>query len=255
MGSFKFFKSTVQNFIHFSVFKSILLAGITVFSLAACSTTKNTAPDSKPGSSTSSAEMNEEQRSELEELYWARQDSARMNFTKADVQFMTGMIAHHAQALIMSRLAPENNASEEVQVLAARIINAQKDEIRTMQTWLRNREQPVPEVHIDGLKLMIHGLGEDHMKMDHTNMAGMLSPAQLQELSEATGDEFDRKFLKFMIDHHSGAVTMVTKLFATDGAAQDEAAFRLATDIQVDQRTEIARMQLMLSRMEETGEE
>lgn len=77
-------------------------------------------------------------------------------------------------------------------------------------------------------------------------MAGMLSPAQLKELSEAKGEEFDRLYLKYMIDHHKGAVTMVEKLFSTDGAAQDEGAFRLATDIQVDQKTEIARIQLML---------
>jgi uncharacterized protein (DUF305 family) len=183
---------------------------------------------------------------EMEKLYWARKDSARMNFTEADAKFMTGMIAHHAQALIMSRLAPENNASKEVQILASRIINAQKDEIKSMQMWLRDRDQLVPEVHIDGLNLMIHGLGEDHMKMDHTNMAGMLSPAQLKKLSEAEGEQFDRLFLEYMIAHHKGAVTMVTKLFSTNGAAQDVAAFKIASDIQVDQRTEIDRMQLML---------
>lgn len=192
---------------------------------------------------------------ELEELYWARLDSAKMNFTQADTDFMTGMIAHHAQALIMSDLAPENNASPEIQRLASRIINAQNDEIKSMQTWLRDRDQPVPEVHIEGLNLMIHGLGEHHMHMDHTNMAGMLSPAQLKELSEAKGIEFDRLFLKYMIDHHKGAVTMVTELFATDGAAQDEQAFRLATDIQVDQRTEIARMQLMLDELTASNEQ
>ncbi|MDZ7716941.1 MAG: DUF305 domain-containing protein [Balneolaceae bacterium] len=180
---------------------------------------------------------------ELEELYWARQDSARMNFTKADVMFMTGMIAHHAQALIMSRLAPENNASPSVQTLASRIINAQKDEINTMQRWLRLRDQPVPKVEIDGLKLNITGVDR---KMDHTTMMGMLSPKEMKELSQAKGKEFDRLFLKYMIFHHSGAVKMVTKLFNTDGSAQGDAAFKLASDIQVDQRTEIDRMQRML---------
>ncbi|MEX2347658.1 MAG: DUF305 domain-containing protein [Balneolaceae bacterium] len=186
---------------------------------------------------------------ELERLYWARQDSARMNFTEADAEFMTGMIAHHAQALIMSRLAPENNASPQIQTLAARIINAQNDEIRSMQTWLKDRGQPVPEVHIDGLNLMIHGLGDHHQHMDHTNMVGMLSPEQLKELSEAKGKEFDKLYLEYMIRHHNGAVVMVDKLFSTDGAAQDEGAFRLATDIQVDQKTEVARMQSMLDEM------
>ena len=232
--------------------KALLLFGL-VTGLSACKSSESIHDSSSNKADASTNTNTEMSAAEMEALYWARQDSARMNFTEADAKFMTGMIAHHAQALIMSRLAPENTASRDIQTLAARIINAQKDEIRSMQTWLRDREQPVPEVHIDGLKLMIHGLGDDHMKMDHTTMAGMLSPAQLKELSEATGDEFDRLYLKYMIDHHKGAVTMVTKLFKTDGAAQDEAAFRLATDIQVDQRTEIDRMQLMLNQMTASG--
>lgn len=189
---------------------------------------------------------------DLEELYWARIDSAKMNFVQADVDFMTMMITHHAQALIMSDLAPKNGASPEIQVLSSRIINAQKDEIATMQTWLRDREQPVPEVHIEGLNLMIHGGGMDHSghNMDHSNMVGMLSPAQLEELAAAKGTEFDKTFLKYMIQHHLGATTMVSDLIATDGAVQDEAAFRLATDINVDQVTEIRRMKLMLERIE-----
>lgn len=222
----------------------LLLILCLVAGLSACKSSQE-ATEQNSEEITQTSDSNEK----LEKLFWARQDSARMNFTEADAEFMTGMIAHHAQALIMSRLAPENNASSQIQVLAARIINAQKDEIKSMQKWLSDREQPVPEVHIEGLNLMIHGLGDDHMKMDHTNMAGMLSPAQLKELSKAKGQEFDRLYLKYMIDHHKGAVTMVEKLFSTDGAAQDEGAFRLATDIQVDQKTEIARMQLMLDEM------
>lgn len=189
--------------------------------------------------------------SRMEELYWNRVDSARMNFSEADVHFMIGMIGHHAQALIMSRLAPENRASDQVQTLAARIINAQKDEIATMQAWLRYRDQPVPEVHIDGLNLMIHGV-DGHMS-GHENMPGILSQEQLEELAAAKGAEFDRLFLRYMIEHHQGAVTMVRNLFATDGAAQEDQAFRLASDIQVDQITEIERMKLMLENMSGTG--
>lgn len=185
---------------------------------------------------------------ELEALYWARIDSSRMNFTQADVDFMTNMIGHHAQALIMSDLAPKNDASPEIQVLAARIINAQKDEIATMQTWLRDRKQPVPEVHIEGLMLMIHGVEGGHH--DHMKMDGMLSQEQLVELSKAKGKDFDRLFLTYMIQHHQGAVSMVKTLISTDGAVQDEGAFRLATDINVDQITEIERMKLMLRNME-----
>ena len=182
---------------------------------------------------------------DLEALYRARTDSARQLFTRADVDFMTGMIAHHAQALIMADLAPSHGASASVQTLCARIINAQRDEIATMQQWLRDRGQPVPEVHIDGLTLMVHGVGEHHHQMP-----GMLTSAQLEELDRARGPEFDRFFLTFMIQHHRGAVTMVHGLFATDGAGQDELAFKLASDIQVDQLTEIARMELMLGALE-----
>ena len=85
----------------------------------------------------------DQSREEMEELYWSRIQESKMNFTQADVDFMTGMISHHAQALVMSDLAPENNASPTIQTLAARIINAQKDEIATMQNWLKERNQPV----------------------------------------------------------------------------------------------------------------
>jgi uncharacterized protein (DUF305 family) len=191
-------------------------------------------------------------KAELEELYWAKIDSSKMHFTEADVKFMTDMIGHHAQALIMSDLAPKNGASPQIRTLAARIINAQKDEIATMQNWLRERGQPVPEVHIDGLKLMIHGAGMDHS--NHMKMAGMLTQDQLVELSEAKGTEFDRLYLKYMIQHHQGAVTMVNTLINTDGAVQDEQAFRLSADIHVDQITEIDRMKLMLSQISEESE-
>ena len=213
----------------------IAAALLLVFATAACSGLDNVATEDSAQTTTGTE-------AELEALYWARQDSARTLFTKADVDFMTGMIGHHAQALVMSALAPTNGASAEVQTLAARIINAQKDEIATMQQWLRDRGQPVPEVHITGTTLMVHGGGDHAM-----HMPGMLSPAQMKELEEARGVAFDRLFLTYMIMHHGGAVTMVDDLFSTDGAGQDEAAFKLASDINVDQITEIARMERMLS--------
>lgn len=224
-------------------FISIFLFSIVLISSTGCSTTQAVQPagDASAAEPTS-AEPDEI--SELEALYWARQDSARMSFTQADVDFMVGMIGHHAQALIMSDMAPTHGASPAVQTLAARIINAQKDEIASMQRWLDRRGQPVPEVHIDGLDLMIHGAGDHHH--DHSEMPGMLSRAQLEELDAARGETFDRLFLTYMIQHHSGAVTMVEKLVETDGAAQDDAAFKLASDINVDQQTEIARMKKML---------
>lgn len=176
----------------------------------------------------------------LEAIYRARADSARLNFTEADVRFMTGMIGHHAQAVVMSRLAPERGASRSVQTLAARIINAQRDEISRMQRWLEDRGQQVPEVHIDGTELTVHGPSH---AMD---APGMLTDEQIRELASARGREFDRLFLTYMIQHHRGAVVMVDDLFAHDGAAQDGAVFQLASDIHVDQTTEIARMESML---------
>lgn len=252
---------------------------------------------------------------ELEAIYQARQDSARMRYTEADVRFMSEMIHHHAQAIVMSRLAPTNGASSSIQTLAARIINAQNDEIATMQRWLEDRGQAAPETGIEEGTLAVHGAdhevaradadgqgdhqahddpGEDPMAghaehmADHEHMAGhaehmkhdpmmhgddhaadstgvadsdhgphlmpgMLTPEQMQELERAQGAEFDRLFLTYMIQHHQGAVTMVDQLFAADGAAQDEATFKLASDVQVDQRTEIARMERMLAAMSDAG--
>ena len=210
--------------------------------LTACSSTGNltTEPSSRPSTA------------ELEALYWARLDSARTGFTEADTHFMTGMIAHHAQALVMSRLAPSNGASPQVRTLAARIINAQQDEIELMQQWLRDREQPVPEIHIEGIVLMVHGAGGHAM---HSHMPGMLTQEQLEDLAAARGANFDRLFLTYMIQHHAGAVYMVDELFGTDGAALDEEAFKLASGIHVDQVTEIARMEYMLDRLPASDED
>ncbi|MGH6690069.1 MAG: DUF305 domain-containing protein [Gammaproteobacteria bacterium] len=180
---------------------------------------------------------------DFDALFRARQDSARMRFTAADVHFVSGMIGHHSQALVMSALAPSHGASASVRTLAARIINAQKDEIALMSQWLHDRRQAVPKVHISGTTMTVDGA--DHAM----HMPGMLTPDQIRELDAANGPEFDRLFLTFMIQHHRGAVTMVHDLFAKDGAAQDEQVFKLASDIQVDQITEVARMERMLAAM------
>jgi uncharacterized protein (DUF305 family) len=257
-------------------------------------------------------------RTDLSELFWARQDSAKMQFTQPDVDFMAGMIGHHAQALIMSSMASVNNASPSVVTLTKRIINAQKDEIGIMQRWLHDRKQMVPQVTINGLQLIIeagsepslvfdsaqvahavkhfnkhgsymdnnhyqmmhgsemshegmdhggtemnhegmdHGTmehgdtemsheGMDHSGMhDHSSMPGMLTQKQLEELALAKGTEFDRLFLTYMIQHHTGAIIMVKDLVETDGAAQEVQIGKLAGEINVDQKTEIERMRLML---------
>ena len=170
-----------------------------------------------------------------------RADSMRYPYTAADIHFMSAMIGHHAQAITMSRLAPRNGASPSIRTLAERIINAQEDEIAIMQRWLRDRGQPVPEP--GSATGMQHG---DHA-MHGMSMPGMLTPEQLKQLEEAKGKEFDRLFLTFMIQHHRGAITMVKELFATPGAAQDQAVFQLASDVNVDQTTEVARMAQMLA--------
>jgi uncharacterized protein (DUF305 family) len=182
-------------------------------------------------------------RAELEDLFWARQEEARTRFTDADVRFMTAMIGHHAQAIVVAGMAPGRTESRPIRILAARIINAQEDEIAIMERWLRDRGQPVPEIHIHGTTLMIHG--PEH----HHDMPGMLTQEQLDHLATAEGVEFERLFLTGMIEHHRGAVTMVRELFATDGAAQDPEVFRFASDVQVDQATEIARMERMLAEL------
>jgi uncharacterized protein (DUF305 family) len=167
----------------------------------------------------------------------ARADSLRLPYTQADVDFMSGMIHHHAQALVMSHWAPTHGASAPIIRLSSRIINAQQDEIVIMQRWLRDRQKPVQEATPGGMTMMMDGV-------QHTMlMPGMLTEAQMKQLDAARGDEFDKLFLTFMIQHHRGAVSMVKDLFATYGAGQDETVFKFASDVNVDQTTEIARME------------
>lgn len=199
----------------------------------------------------------------LEALYRARADSALMEFTEADVRFMTGMIRHHAQALDMAAMAPTHGANPTIRTLAARIINAQRDEIRTMQQWLGDRGQPVPEVEGLGPAGPENGAGDRTRRnvdmagqagsadsISTPSMPGMLTPEQMEALDRVRGQAFDCLFLTSMIQHHQGAVTAVRELFATDGAARGDVTFKLASGIQVDQITEIDRMESMLQNME-----
>ena len=171
----------------------------------------------------------------------ARADSARYPYVQADIDFMSHMIGHHAQAIQMAAMADSHGASPAIRTLAARITNAQHDEITTMQRWLRDRNQPVPEAKPGATTMNMGGMTHEML------MPGMLTPEQMKELDAARGKEFDRLFLTRMIQHHRGAVEMVTELFNSYGAAQDQLVFKLASDVQVDQRTEIARMERMLA--------
>jgi uncharacterized protein (DUF305 family) len=173
----------------------------------------------------------------------ARADSLRNPYVEADVEFMYNMIGHHAQAITMARMAPTHGASPEVQRLAARIINAQNDEIAIMTRWLRDRQKPVPEIPANGGPTMMLMNGEPMRML----MPGMLTAEQLKTLDAARGEEFDKLFLIDMIRHHRGAVSMVKDLFGSSGAAQDELVFKSANDVNVDQTTEINRMEKMLA--------
>ena len=165
----------------------------------------------------------------------------RQPFSEADVYFMSGMIPHHAQAVVMARMAPGRAEHRMVKLLAERILVSQKDEIELMRTWLSDRGQEVPPADAT------------HHKMKHGDMVhdmlmpGMLTAEQLKKLESSKGKEFDRLFLTFMIGHHEGALKMVEDLFKSTGAAQDDDVYKFASDVQADQEMEIDRMQQLLA--------
>ncbi len=220
--------------------RTLLILGLVTSAACAGTGPSPSGAPAEPVETTSPADGQEPDLGRLEALYQARADSARAQYHPADVDFMTGMIAHHAQAILMSLWAPDRAGSDAIRTLAARITNAQKDEIALMQRWLRQRDQPAPEVSPEG-RVSGHGA--------HMHMTGMLTDEQLARLEASTGVTFDSLYLASMIPHHEGAVTMVHDLFATDGAAQGDLVFKLASDIQVDQSSEIARMGRMLDAM------
>ena len=158
-------------------------------------------------------------------------DLSRVQHTVADVRFMQGMIGHHAQALEMTDLLVSRSSREDMRLLAQRIEVSQADEINMMQRWLEVRGREVPHLDAHGAMLM----------------PGMLTPEEMSRLAEATGAEFDRLFLEFMITHHEGALVMVNELFSSPGAGQESEIFEFASDIDADQRMEIDRMSGMLS--------
>ena len=179
----------------------------------------------------------------------AAADSGRPPFTAETVHFMSGMIGHHAQAVLIAGWAPSHGASPTLQALCERIVVSQRDEIGLMKRWLSDRHLPVPSG--DASHDMMPGM--EHMAgMDHAMMPGMLNAAQLTALDNARGADFDRLFLADMIQHHEGAITMVNQLFASSGALQDDAVFKFASDVNADQTTEIDRMTQMLSSLQTT---
>ena len=160
-------------------------------------------------------------------------DVVRIRPTATDVRFMQGMIGHHAQALEMTALLPSRTTREDMRLLARRIELSQADEIAMMQRWLKARGETVPDLHA-------------HQAHGSVLMPGMLTPEEMRRLEAATGAEFDRLFLEFMIRHHDGALIMVRELFSTEGAGQEPEMFAFASDVDADQRIEIDRMSAML---------
>jgi uncharacterized protein (DUF305 family) len=165
-------------------------------------------------------------------------------YSAADVSFVSAMIAHHAQALVMADWAPTHGASPAVLTLCERIEVSQRDEIAFMQRWLRERGEPVPEADPS------HDMSDMHHS---TLMPGMLTDEQLARLDAARDAEFDRLFLTFMIQHHQGAITMVEQRMYDEGAIQDDTIFRMLSDIQADQTAEIDRMTRMLTALPAAG--
>ena len=164
--------------------------------------------------------------------------------SKADVEFMQGMIMHHAQAVEMTALIESHTENKELRALGARINSSQTDEIKFMKRWLAAR----------GEKASMAMRAMAGMDMAHEGMAlmpGMLTPEQMEALRKAKSAEFDRLFVAGMIQHHNGALTMVKDLFDTAGAGQDAELFGFATDVDTGQRAEIKIMQGMLERAEE----
>jgi uncharacterized protein (DUF305 family) len=176
--------------------------------------------------------------------------------SRADVEFMQGMIMHHAQAVEMTALIASHTENKDVRLLGARISSSQSDEIRFMKRWLAVRGESV-SMATSSMKTS-SGSRQAMPGMDMSGeamalMPGMLTPQQMEALRKARGSEFDRLFLTGMIQHHGGALTMVKDLFGTAGAGQDAELFNFATDVDSGQRAEIRIMQEMLEK--ETSEE
>ncbi len=171
----------------------------------------------------------------------ARAQGTTPPHTAADVRFMQGMIHHHAQAVTMAALVPTRSSRQDLKMLARRIDVSQVDEIEWMRNWLRDRDEPLADANADANSdaHAEHGGG--------ALMPGMLSADAMAALERATGAEFDRLFLGGMIRHHEGAIVMVAQLFATPGAGQESMIFGFASDVDSDQRAEIARMRRLLS--------
>lgn len=165
-----------------------------------------------------------------------------------DVEFMQGMIMHHAQAVEMTALIESRTDDRELRLLGARISQSQADEMKFMKRWLETRGEmmspPMPKMQ--SMDMPGHDMSGHDMSSHHALMPGMLTAKQMDALRKANKADFGRLFLSGMIQHHKGALIMVENLFDTAGAGQDAELFNFATDVDSGQRAEIRIMQTML---------
>src|SRR6266849_664234 len=166
----------------------------------------------------------------------------------ADVQFMQGMIMHHAQAVEMTALIASHTTNKDLRLLGARISHSQSEEIKFMQRWLEARGEAtsLPMQTVGGMDMSMPGMSGMDMSSHPMLMPGMLTRKQMEALKKAKGAKFDQLFLTGMIQHHNGALIMVKDLFDTAGSGQDAELFNFATDVDSGQRAEIRIMQTML---------
>lgn len=176
--------------------------------------------------------------------------------SEADIQFMQGMIMHHGQAVEMTALLRTRSHNKEVQAMGERISISQTDEMRFMKQWLGDHGEPLSPAaqgHMDDMAGMDMA-GMDHSRMEPMGMGampampGMLTAKQMAALEKASGPEFDHLFLTGMIQHHTGALTMVKTLFDTPGSGQDPQLFDFANDVDNTQLAEIDFMKGMLKK-------
>ena len=154
---------------------------------------------------------------------------AGRGFKPADVEFMQGMIHHHQQAVTMADWVPDRTQSTSIRLMARRMAVSQQDEMLLMRSWLEKR-----------------GVDPDDHTHRHTAMPGMINSRQFNKLKSARGKAFDRLFLRYMTQHHQGALTMVQGLVDKGGGTEPEIE-QFILHVDSDQSIEIQRMQQLLS--------
>ncbi len=216
--------------IGFTVFRSCFVSTAVLYLSVAAASCQQAAPIVQPGAPGHSNTT----------LTPSNAEAPPRQPSEADVKFMQGMIMHHGQAVEMTELLRTRSHNPEVLALGKRIDISQTDEMRFMKQWLTDRSKPLS----DGMDMS----GMDHMDMDMPMMPGMLTKAQMKALEAANGSTFDHLFLTGMIQHHTGALTMVKDLYATQGAGQDPVLFDFTNDVDNTQQAEIDIMRGLLNK-------